>query len=173
MPASAVPQAGQASNPANAESVGMPASCRNRAPVETGCRADYHLRMPGDAANTLQVVERAGPAGRVALRARSGERAELWVFGRYRGSELPATLRQARLVDRGGNRYRITADEGDFDFEADAVDRIAERAPLFSALHRPFALAAKERLAARALLALLRLPGGARLLRLWHAGRSA
>lgn len=56
---------------------------------------------------------------------------------------------------------------------ARAVDRIALRPSLFHELHRPFALGAGERLAARWLLALLRLPGGAKLLRAWHARRSA
>lgn len=51
--------------------------------------------------------------------------------------------------------------------------RVVETRPdLYEVLHRPFALGAGDRLAARALLALLRLPGGARLLRAWHARRS-
>ena len=49
---------------------------------------------------------------------------------------------------------------------------VATRPDLYEKLHRPFALGAGDRLAARALLALLRLPGGARLLRAWHARRS-
>lgn len=56
---------------------------------------------------------------------------------------------------------------------ARAVDHVALRPSLFRELHRPFALGAGERLAARGLLALLRLPGGARLLRAWHARRGA
>ena len=54
-----------------------------------------------------------------------------------------------------------------------AVDRIELRPSLFRDLHRPFALGAGERFAARCLLALLRLPGGAKLLRAWHARRGA
>jgi hypothetical protein len=50
---------------------------------------------------------------------------------------------------------------------------IEERPDLFEPLHRPFALGRGERLVARLLLALLRLPGGAVLLRRWHAGRGA
>ena len=51
--------------------------------------------------------------------------------------------------------------------------RVVEtRIDLYAELHRPFALGAGDRLAARALLALLRLPVGARLLRAWHARRS-
>ena len=56
---------------------------------------------------------------------------------------------------------------------AHGVDRIEMRPSLFDELHRPFALGAGERMAARCLLALLRLPGGAKLLRAWHARRSA
>ena len=56
---------------------------------------------------------------------------------------------------------------------ARAVDLIELRPSLFRDLHRPFALGAGERLAARCLLALLRLPGGAKLLRAWHARRGA
>lgn len=54
---------------------------------------------------------------------------------------------------------------------AHGVDRIELRPSLFDELHRPFALGTGERIAARCLLALLRLPGGAKLLRAWHARR--
>jgi hypothetical protein len=57
--------------------------------------------------------------------------------------------------------------------DASADLRIVERPDLFDELHRPFALGRGERLVARLLLALLRLPGGAGLLRRWHAGRAA
>ncbi len=56
---------------------------------------------------------------------------------------------------------------------AHGTDRIELRPSLYHALHRPFTLGSGERLAARALLSLLRLPGGARLLRAWHARRAA
>ena len=51
--------------------------------------------------------------------------------------------------------------------------QITSRPELYAELHRPFALGRGERLAARVLLALLRLPGGAGLLRRWHANRGA
>ena len=51
--------------------------------------------------------------------------------------------------------------------------QIVARPDLYAELHRPFALGRGERLAARLLLALLRLPGGAGLLRRWHANRGA
>lgn len=151
----------------------MLASCRIRAPVETGCVADYHLRMSGDAADSFMVVDRAGPAGRVVVRDGAGGDGGLWVIGGFRGAQLPARLGRAQLDALVGGRYRIAADQGVFDFDASAVDRVVERPSLFETLHRPFALTRKERLAARTLLTLLRLPGGAKLLRLWHAGRSA
>ena len=69
-------------------------------------------------------------------------------------------------------------DRGDGDADlvvhgAQGTDRIAMRPSLFAVLHRPFALGAGEKFAARCLLALLRLPGGTRLLRAWHARRGA
>ncbi len=82
-------------------------------------------------------------------------------------------------MERSGPAARVERrDEPDGDAElvvhgARAVDRIALRPSLFRELHRPFALGAGERVAARCLLALLRLPGGARLLRAWHARRGA
>ena len=51
--------------------------------------------------------------------------------------------------------------------------QVVERPDLYTELHRPFALSRGERWAARLLLAMLRLPGGAGLLRRWHAGRAA
>jgi hypothetical protein len=51
--------------------------------------------------------------------------------------------------------------------------QIVERPELFATLHQPFALGRGERMAARVLLALLRLPGGASLLLRWHARRGA
>lgn len=49
--------------------------------------------------------------------------------------------------------------------------QIVERPGLFATLHQPFELGRAERIAARVLLALLRLPGGAGLLLRWHARR--
>jgi hypothetical protein len=51
--------------------------------------------------------------------------------------------------------------------------QIVERPRLYATLHQPFALGRGERMAARMLLALLRLPGGASLLLRWHARRGA
>jgi hypothetical protein len=51
--------------------------------------------------------------------------------------------------------------------------QIVARPDLYAELHRPFSLGRGERLVARILLALLRLPGGAGVLRRWHARRAA
>ena len=56
---------------------------------------------------------------------------------------------------------------------ASAEFQIVERPELFAMLHQRFALGRGERMAARMLLALLRLPGGAGLLLRWHARRGA
>lgn len=69
----------------------------------------------------------------------------------------------------------VTAPAGDYHLqmpENACMDfRIVERPELFATLHRPFALGRSERIAARLLLTLLRLPGGAGLLLRWHARR--
>ena len=101
----------------------------------TSARADYHLRMPGDATSGLRVRESAGSAVRVERIDRANGDSDLVVHG------------------------------------AQGTDRIEMRPSLFTELHRPFALGTGERFAARCLLALLRLPGGTRLLRAWHARR--
>lgn len=79
------------------------------------------------------------------------------------------------VVTPGGADYhlRMTGDSEIVVRGMHGEDRIEMRPSLFDALHRPFALGAGERIAARCLLALLRLPGGAKLLRAWHARRSA
>jgi hypothetical protein len=172
-PLSGVPQAGQASNSASAGEKLMRASCRNPGWVVTARAADYHLRMPVSASREYRLVDRAGPGERVVLREEAGDRAGLLVVSGYRGPSLPAAITNARIEPRSGrDAWRLAGEQGYFDFEARAVDEIETCPSLYSGLHRPFALAAGDRFAVRVLLALLRLPGGPRLLRLWHAGRS-
>lgn len=71
----------------------------------------------------------------------------------------------------------VTAPAADYHLRmpehASADFQIVERPLLFATLHQPFALGRGERMAARVLLALLRLPGGAGLLLRWHARRGA
>ena len=137
----------------------------------TASAADYHLRMPADAREAYRLVERAGPGGRIVLRRETDGRSGLLVIAGFSGAEPPAAVTSPRLQSRGPGAWRLAGDEGSIEFRARAVDAIELHPGLFEGLHRRFALRAGERMAARLLLALLRLPGGARLLRRWHAGR--
>jgi hypothetical protein len=130
--------------------------------------------MPASASQDFRLIDRAGPGQRVVMRKDAEGGSGFLVISGFRGAPLPDTISSPRIESRGGpDSWRMVASEGTFDFEARAVDQIEARPSLFAGLHRPFALSAGDRFAARCLLALLRLPGGARLLRLWHARRSA
>ena len=150
----------------------MRASCRNVHAVVTECAADYHLRMPATQALRYSLIERAGPGERVQWRAQGDACGAVIAATAYRGAEPPRVLTSPRLEAAGAGAWRIAAREGSFEFSARAVDAIEERPLLFATLHAPFGVTARERFAARCLLALLRLPGGAGLLRRWHAGRT-
>jgi len=128
--------------------------------------------MPGNAATTFRLVDGVGPAQRAVLRAQAPGRSEILVLAGYQGPELPAQIGDPKVEPRAGGGFRIISEQGVLDFDARAVDRIEMRPSLFDELHRPFALGTGDRLAVRVLLTLLRLPGGAKLLRLWHARRS-
>jgi hypothetical protein len=97
----------------------------------------------------------------------------LIVISGFQGPALPAQLTSPaiELASGAAGEWRLTCAEGEFRFRARAVDQLTERPALFTPLHRPFALSGADRLAVRVLLWLLRLPGGARLLRFWHARR--
>ena len=140
--------------------------------VVTGSPADYHSRMPGDAKTQFRLVDDAGPAQRAVLRTEAPGRSEILVLAGYHGPAIPAAIGNPQVESRADGGFRITSDQGTLDFDARAIDRIEMRPSLFEELHRPYALGVADRLVARCLLALLRLPGGAKLLRLWHAGRS-
>jgi len=121
----------------------------------------------------FRLVERAGPGQRVQWRASAGIDSAAIVASGFGRAVPPAALADPQLESRGAGAWRINARDHSFEFEARAVDAVEMRPSLLSGLHQPFALTARERFAARCLLALLRLPGGARLLRNWHAKRSA
>lgn len=140
--------------------------------------AVYDSRMPAaEIANAHRVIERDGPAGRRILARRTGDRLDLLVIAGVRGAAWPDTLSNLAVEPldgaADGRRWRLSSDEGQFDFEARVVDRVEERPGLYVPLHSRFALTAVDRLVVRSLLWLLRLPGGARLLRHWHARRNA
>jgi hypothetical protein len=97
-------------------------------------------------------------------------------IARYQGPPLPAVLTDPLvevLSDSGPalRGWRISSAEGRFEFRALAVEQIEEWPGLYEPLHRAFRLSTADRLAVRTLLWLLRLPGGAALLRRWHARR--
>jgi hypothetical protein len=71
-----------------------------------------------------------------------------------------------------GSRWRLAHAGGACGFVAAGVVLIEPAPRLLEPLGAPFALKTGERRAVRVLLALLRLPGGPRLLRAWHARRS-
>lgn len=108
------------------------------------------------------------------LRQVTGGGSELIVIGGFSGAELPATLTNP-VIDRdpgsSGSVWRLIANEGQFHFQAQWVERLHPCPELYEPLHRRFALSATDRVAARVLLWLLRLPGGARLLSRWHSRR--
>lgn len=129
--------------------------------------------MPVSDIHRFRLVERSGPGQRVQWRASAGIDSAAIVASGFGRAVPPATLADPQLKFRGAGAWSIAAGDSSFEFEARAVDAVEMRPSLFAGLHQPFALAARERFAARCLLALLRWPGGARLLRNWHAKRSA
>jgi hypothetical protein len=109
-------------------------------------------------------------------RAAGSDSTRYLVIARYQGPELPSTLTDPVVdsIGTAGSRdsgWRLDCAEGRFDFRAPAVDWLEECPGLYQPLHRPFSLKASDRVAVRILLWLLRLPGGARWLRNWHAHR--
>ncbi len=124
----------------------------------------------------FHVVERNGPGGRLCLRSQIGERVRHLVIAGYQGDDWPETVTNPRIdaCERAATQtksWRLSSEQGTLEFEARAVDRVETWPGLYEPLHRSFVLTAADRLAVRVLLASLRLPGGARLLRLWHARR--
>ena len=121
----------------------------------------------------FRVVERGGPAGRVVLRRQAHDAVHWLVISGFQGPELPAQVTDPAIESApdAAGAWHLRCAEGEFDFRARAVDRLATQPALFAPLHRPFSLSGADRFAVRVLLWLLRLPGGARLLRHWHARR--
>lgn len=127
--------------------------------------------MP-DLARPHRLAERSAPAGRVVLRQDRGDGAHFVVMSGYQGPELPATVTGPQFTGGSGGRWELRCREGSFEFQARSLQQVEERPSLYEPLHRRFALSGTDRLAVRVLLALLRMPGGARLLRLWHSRRA-
>lgn len=121
----------------------------------------------------FRVVESGGPGGRRVLRRQAHDAVQWLVISGFQGPELPAQVTNPVIdpAPDAAGAWHLRCAEGEFQFRARAIDRLATRPALFTPLHRSFALSGADRLAVRVLLWLLRLPGGARLLRHWHARR--
>jgi hypothetical protein len=100
-------------------------------------------------------------SGRIALET-PGEAGETRIFLGYDGPPLPARLEEARLESLA---------PGQFDFRARGLELLEPKPELFAELLAPFALGQRDRWLVGILLKLLRLPGGAWLLRRWHSRR--
>lgn len=111
-------------------------------------------------------------AGRALFVSTGGGGAWIDIAG-WRGGELPDVLQDPSFHAEVSDpmRWRLRHAGGDSGFVAAGVTLIEPRPWLLDPLGAPFVLRPGERRAARVLLALLRLPGGARLLRAWHARR--
>lgn len=125
-----------------------------------------------DATGPLSVEVRRNGASDLALL--SGPSGRIVITG-FCGRSLPDMVTDACVTQRDAgvatSSWNLTCAEGSFEFEARAVERQEPRPELFDALLAAHALKSRERLAARCLLWLMRWPGGAGLLRAWHARR--
>ena len=132
--------------------------------------------MPESSESQVYRIESGRPADPLRYRNDAGNRRCLLVIARYQGPKLPKTLTNPVVdavgdPDQASRNWRIRCTEGRFEFRALGVEQLEECPALYEPLHRPFRLSTADRLALRALLWLLRLPGGAALLRRWHAHR--
>jgi hypothetical protein len=132
--------------------------------------------MPGTGESKVYRIEQGRGEGTLRYRNDAGDRRRFLDIARYQGPELPAALTDPVVEtlgdpDRAPRSWCIRCAEGRFEFRALAVEQIEECQALYEPLHRPFRLSRSDRLAVRILLWLLRLPGGAALLRRWHAHR--
>ena len=104
----------------------------------------------------------------------SGASARIVIAG-FRGGPLPDVVTDPGMTHSAAaqeaSSWVLQCNEGSFAFDARAVELQEPRVGLFDELVAPHALKRRERLAARALLWFMRWPGGARLLRAWHARR--
>jgi hypothetical protein len=132
--------------------------------------------MPESSESQVYRIESGRPADPLRYRNDVGNRRRILVIARYQGPELPKALTNPVVdvvgdPDQAPRNWRIRCTEGRFEFRALAVEQLEECPALYEPLHRPFRLGTSDRLAVRVLLWLLRIPGGAALLRRWHAHR--
>jgi hypothetical protein len=132
--------------------------------------------MPERGKPAVYRMQSGSATGPLRFRSDAGERRRTLLIARFQGPQLPATLTDPVIewigdASRMPQGWRLTSAEGRFEFRAHAVEQMDEWPSLYEPLHRSFRLSASDRLAVRVLLWLLRLPGGAALLRRWHAHR--
>ena len=135
-----------------------------------------HAMSAAASPRIFRVASGADLAGRLVLRAEEGDATHSFVVSRYEGPTLPGMLTDPVIEplaagDAPRPGWQLRSSEGQFEFQALAVDQLEECPALYEPLHRPFALRRSDRVAVRVLLWLLRVPGGARLLHLWHTQR--
>jgi hypothetical protein len=131
--------------------------------------------MPETDKPSVYRMQSGSSRGPLRFRNDAGDRRRTLVIARYLGPRLPVVL-TAPAIERIGaghmpQGWHLTSAEGQFEFRALAVEQLDEWPALYEPLHRAFRLSAADRLAVRVLLWLLRIPGGAALLRRWHAHR--
>lgn len=132
--------------------------------------------MPEAGKPTVYRMQSGSSRGPLRFRNDAGDRRRTLIIAGYEGPQLPATL-TGPAVERIGVAGRVpqgwcmNCAEGRYEFRARALEQLDERPALYEPLHRAFRLSGPDRLAVRVLLWLLRLPGGAALLRRWHAHR--
>ena len=132
--------------------------------------------MPATGADgTYRVLRSAEPARTLVLAPEPAGSGPRFVIAGWSGGDLPAVVsrpRLERLADEGASgRFRLSCAEGRFEFGALGVEVLEDRTGLFDVPLAEFALRPRDRSVVRWLLRLLRLPGGARLLRAWHTRR--
>lgn len=114
------------------------------------------------------VQDRGG--GRLTLASRGPQARTVFISG-YDGPSLPPELDDARLEQLGPSAWRLRTDGESYDFGARSIEVLEPQPALFDGLLSTFALKQRDRRLVGVLLKLLRLPGGAWLLRRWHARR--
>lgn len=132
--------------------------------------------MPESGESQVFRIEQGPVTGLLRFRNDAGDRRRSLVIARYQGPALPATLTEPVVEALGApglatRSWRISCTEGQFEFQAHAVEQLEECPALYEPLHQTFRLSTSDRVAVKVLLWLLRLPGGAELLRRWHAHR--
>lgn len=117
----------------------------------------------------------ADPGRTLLLVPEGDEAAETFVFSEGDCAAIPDTVHGLRVEQVGpvGDRLRweLACDEGRFEVQGRGVEILSSRPQLFDDLLAPYALRRRDRRVVAWLLGLLRLRGGAWLLRAWHSRR--